>query len=152
MSGGKRKTKAVPSAAKNIQDGAQQRPRRQFDPDRSPDNLVIRFNHVDVGSDWCLTNITRGDHAKLLDRLRSFEQMRADQVFAPGSEEGKTYDVDALPNKDAVRRLVDLGYEDQDTIARLRITGKRRLYGFLIGNQFYALWWDPEHLIWPSKK
>ena len=30
--------------------------------------------------------------------------------------------------------------------------GERRLYGFLhgAGPDFYALWWDPEHQIWPS--
>ncbi|RZK75279.1 MAG: hypothetical protein EOP28_00325 [Rhodococcus sp. (in: high G+C Gram-positive bacteria)] len=90
----------------------------------------------------------------LLQRLKSFESMRCSQLFAPGSEEGKVYQVPDLPNKDALARLTELDLDDQTEIARLRISGKRRLYGFLHdgGPDFYALWWDPEHEIWPSRK
>ena len=80
--------------------------------------------------------------------------MRCAEVFKPGSEEGKIYAIPDLPNKQARDRIVDLEYDDQTEIARLRISGKRRLYGFLPsgGPDFYVLWWDPEHEIWPSTK
>lgn len=80
--------------------------------------------------------------------------MRCAEVFAPGNDEGVVYSVAELPNRVATDRLIDLGYDDQDDIARLRINGKRRLYGFLPGGgpDFYVLWWDPLHEIWPSTK
>ena len=99
-----------------------------------------------------MSYITPQHHADLLERLRAIETMRASEVFAPGSEIGKRYDVDSLPNTDARNRLVELEYDDQTEIARLRISGERRLYGFLPdgGPDFYVLWWDPHHQIWPS--
>jgi hypothetical protein len=42
--------------------------------------------------------------------------------------------------------------DDEDQISRLRVTGRGRLYGFRRDERFYALWWDPEHAIYPSPK
>lgn len=80
--------------------------------------------------------------------------MRCSEVFKPGSQMGKIYDAAKLPNKDAIARLIELQYDDQTEIARLRINGKRRLYGFLHdgGPDFYVLWWDSEHEVWPSSR
>lgn len=64
---------------------------------------------------------------------------------------GKDYDVDQVivPAQD---RLKQLGYEDEDRISRIQIDGPSRLYGIRRVNEFYALWWDPEHEICPSTK
>lgn len=120
----------------------------------SPDLLRVRFGHVDVGGPWCLTAITAEHHADLLKRVRAFEQMSCSAVFAPGSDEGKVYEVEKIPNTEATKRLNELEYDDQTEIARLRISGQRRLYGFLPdgGPDFYVLWWDPLHEVWPSVK
>lgn len=98
-------------------------------------------------------HIDSGHLLDLLERLQSFESMKCAEVFSPGSEIGKTYSVAEIPTKEARDRLVELQYDDQTEIARLRINGKRRLYGFLPdgGPDFYVLWWDPWHEVWPSK-
>jgi hypothetical protein len=126
---------------------------RIFRPSGDDGSLRVRFNHVDVGGPWCLSRIESEHFVDLLGRLNSFETMTCAEVFfAPGRDEGKTYQVDDLPNPNAQNRLVDLEWDDQTEIARLQINGKRRLYGFLPdgGPDFYVLWWDPEHEIWPS--
>lgn len=126
---------------------------RAFRPSGSDSSLRVRFNHVDVSGPWCLSLIEPDHLADLLGRLRSLETMTCAEVFfAPDRDEGKTYQVDDLPNTDARSRLVELEMDDQTEIARLQINGKRRLYGFLPdgGPDFYVLWWDPEHEIWPS--
>ncbi len=107
---------------------------------------------MDLGGPWCLSRIEQEHLVDLLGRIKSFESMKCAHVFAPDSQMGKTYEVDQLPNADAKARLVDLEFDDQTEIARLRISGERRLYGFLPdgGPDFYALWWDPAHEIWPS--
>ena len=127
---------------------------KEFRPTGDGSCLRIRLTNVDVGGPWCLTSIERDHFVDLLQRLKSFESMPCTQVFGPGSEEGKVYLVEQLPNRDARDRLVELELDDQTEIARLRINGKRRLYGFFPdgGPDFYALWWDPEHEIWPSPK
>lgn len=114
----------------------------------------MRFNKVDVGGPFCLSRIQDDHFADLLNRLASLETMRCTELFASGGEEAKTYPASDLPNHEAIGRLIELQLDDQTQIARLRINGKRRLYGFLPdgGPDFYALWWDPEHEIWPSTR
>ncbi|MGH3565499.1 MAG: hypothetical protein ACRDRH_05605 [Pseudonocardia sp.] len=112
----------------------------------------MQFGRCDVGSDWCITKITQPDHVTLLDRIRSIETMKVTEAFNASDEPGKDYELSGLPNRAAQERLVKLEYDDEDAISRLRITGKGRLYGFRRAERFYALWWDPEHEIWPSAK
>lgn len=101
---------------------------------------------------WCLTNISKPDHLTLLRRIRSFETMTVNQVFSNDGQVGKDYDIDRLPTKEARDRLLELELDDRDTISRLQIGGKQRLYGFREGSRFYAIWWDPDHKVWPSAK
>jgi hypothetical protein len=79
--------------------------------------------------------------------------MSCNEIFHSNTK-GKVYAVAELPTKEARDRLVELDLDDQTEIARIEISARRRLYGFLHngGPDFYALWWDPEHKIWPSKK
>jgi hypothetical protein len=130
----------------------ERKPRREFTPEDADDKLVILFSRVDLDSEWCLTKITPEDHRGLLDRIRSIESMTLFQVFSNDGKIGKDYDIPTIPSAGARRRLEELEYDDRDKISRLQITGERRLYGFREGSRFYALWWDPHHKIWPSKK
>ncbi|MEV0359135.1 hypothetical protein AB0H71_24060 [Nocardia sp. NPDC050697] len=125
-----------------------------FKPKGKAGCLRIRLTTLDVGGPWCLSGIGRTELGNLLDRLQNFETMQRQHVFAPGQDEGKQYDVDKLPSKAARDRLTELEFDDETKIARLRIGGKPRLYGFLRdgSDDFWALWWDPEHEIWPSAK
>ncbi|MFJ7095892.1 hypothetical protein ACIQWL_37575 [Streptomyces mirabilis] len=41
--------------------------------------------------------------------------------------------------------------DDMTKIQRLELTGLQRLYGFLEGNVFHVVWWDPLHQAYPSK-
>lgn len=90
----------------------------------------------------------------ILEKMRSFESMTLSELFGVGSEHGKDYDlVDvAAKNKGVAARLTDIGHDDRTQLSRLRLGGKRRLYGFREDNVFYVLWWDPEHDVYPSPK
>lgn len=119
--------------------------------------MRFRFDKVDVEGPWCPTKITPEDHALLLRKLGTLETMTAFEVFSqsPGAHGlGSDYsNVDECPNPAMPRRLKDLGLYDQiDGISRLRLDGRKRLYGLRRGNEFSILWWDPQHEIWPSRK
>ena len=152
MAGGRKKippaNKAAPVIPKWIPKA------KAFQPPAGEGCLRIRLSHLDVGGPFCLTDIEKEHFMQLIGRVKSFESMQRTVVFAPGSEEGKVYAVADLPSRAARERLVELEYDDQTEIARLRISGERRLYGFLSEDSpdFWALWWDPEHEIWPSTK
>jgi len=78
--------------------------------------------------------------------------MTVHELFNSDGKFAKDYDPELLPNSRARRRLAELEYDDRDKISRIEVGPKQRLYGFREGTRFYALWWDPEHLIWPSKE
>lgn len=130
-------------------------PRKQpLSPPDDDEKLVVQFGRIDLDSDWCLTKITKTDHRTLLDRIASIEQMTVHAVFSQDGQIGKDYPLDGagLPNKDAQRRLHALQLDDLDRLSRLRIGGRQRLYGRRVGARFHALWWDPDHEIWPSAR
>lgn len=114
-------------------------------------NLRLRFDRLDLGSEWCLSAITNEDHADLLKKLGEWESHDVVELF--NGHPGKDYKLsDKKVPKHLLHRLRQIGSDDLDTISRLRITGARRLYGIRSGNEFSVLWWDPTHAIWPSSK
>lgn len=118
----------------------------------SAKRICWRFTHVDHGGPWGFGQVTPGTLCWILECLGRFETMTTDEIFHNGGHPGKDYDVADLPTKQARTRLEHIGLADQTKIWRLRLNGPSRLYGFLDGNVFHVVWWDPEHRIWPSKK
>lgn len=115
------------------------------------EKVNFRFDRIDTGSEWDLAAISSEDLAELLGFLKSISHSTIGELFGPNGP-GKHYpNIDSGMNPSAVRRLVDV-YEGQDSIHRLRLSGKKRLFGFLEGHKFSIVWWDPEHLVWPSSK
>lgn len=51
---------------------------------------------------------------------------------------------------EAYQRWCILDFEQFDTVFRFRLTGACRLYGIRMGNCFYLIWLDLNHLIMPS--
>jgi len=55
--------------------------------------------------------------------------------------------------KDAQKRLKkDLKYDDIDEFFSLRLSGKIRIYGIIINEIIYLVWYDPMHEILPVRK
>jgi hypothetical protein len=123
---------------------------RKFAVAEPDGKVVVQFGRFDVDGPWCLSKITPDDHRNVLTKIRDIETMTVKEVFNNTEEPGKDYDVNRLPTSVASKRLAELEYDDETKISRLRMSGTGRLYGFRRGERFYALWWDPEHKIWPS--
>lgn len=113
---------------------------------------VWRFSGADLEGVWAVQGLADGDVLEdVLDKMADFESMTIKQLFHTGGHPGKLYEVSELPDH-AHGRLVEISRDDEDRIARLRLTGTQRLYGFLRGHVFHVLWWDPDHKVWPSTK
>ncbi|MGW0780367.1 hypothetical protein [Streptomyces sp. NPDC002913] len=84
--------------------------------------------------------------------MAKFESQTINELFHQHEWPGKYHAVHTLPNKAALARLDALGLSDMTTIWKLRIGGPGRLWGFLVGNVFHVVWWDPHHEVWPSTK
>ena len=128
-------------------------PKRAFDSKANHLSEIIRFrfDQIDSGSPWDLEKIGQGDLSELLTFLRSISHSTIGELFH-GNGPGKHYtDLHSGMSAPALRRLVEL-YSGQDYVHRLRLSGKKRLFGILVGSEFSILWWDPEHDVWPSKR
>lgn len=113
--------------------------------------LVWRFNQIDREGNWSPVNIDPAHISNLFEKMASFETMTVGEIFAPGSEHGKSYEIASMPAH-SQKRLQELERDDETEIVRLRCGGAPRLYGFLREHVFHILWWDPLHQVWPSSK
>lgn len=94
-----------------------------------------------------------GDIVDLMRRVKSFETMRPLEVFGTTKTFlGTDYDVPHIPNSAALDRLSNIGFGDETQISALRIGGQPRLWGFRRDAEFYPVFWDPLHEIYPSPK
>lgn len=83
---------------------------------------------------------------ELWQRLRDFESMSWTDIEHAGSHNVATDKLCAA----ARQRLEELQQDDVDDLFSLRITGRRRVWGFREANVLRLLWWDPEHQVCPS--
>jgi hypothetical protein len=51
--------------------------------------------------------------------------------------------------KEAQQRLDEIDLDDLSELFRFRLMGEQRLWGVRIGVQFYVVWWDPHHKVYP---
>lgn len=110
----------------------------------------IRWTRFDYEGPWCIGVSPSVDIVNLMKRLQAMEHLSPLHVFR--GDPGKDYgDPARLPNREARKRLDHLGLADETNISRLRISGPGRLYGFRRDPEFYAVFWDPKHEIWPSR-
>lgn len=131
----------APAAKKSV-------PAKATDVPEAEGLFRIRFGKLDLDGPWCLTKAP-DDLRMVLRAVQSFETMRLHEVFG-GGYPGKDYLARDLPAHDARTRLVELQLDDHERISRLRIGNMGRLYGFRHGLDFWVLWWDSRHAIWPS--
>ncbi|BDR53130.1 hypothetical protein KIM372_10370 [Bombiscardovia nodaiensis] len=150
--------KHVPQSAESSQLSPRYRVPIAAVKDRSQLNsmhIIFRFDAVDLEGDcpWSLANMTVADHAELLAKLKEYERSTVGELTSATMHNFTIYhDFSRCPNSQAVQRLGSHYEREGDSIARFSLSGKKRLYGFLIDNHFHIVWWDPEHEIWPSHK
>lgn len=136
-------TKRVPKSADNAE------------ADVSEKHIIFRFDCLDLDDDcpWPMFRMDERKHQEVLSKLADFEKATVKELRSGNYQAFRIYrDFSSCPNTDAVKRLGEKYETDSDVIGRFRLSGRERLYGFLISNEFHLVWWDPEHEIWPSNK
>jgi hypothetical protein len=118
--------------------------------DSSGDRLCWRFTHVDHDSRWGFDGMEPAVLCEVLRKLADCESMTVAEL-RNSWRLFKDYDLPGGLCKDALDRLTTMRRDDMTKIQRLEFTGLQRLYGFLEGNIFHVVWWDPQHEVYPSK-
>ncbi|WP_404955196.1 hypothetical protein [Streptomyces sp. 147326] len=130
-----------------------EKPRTSLLPGASTSNerLTWRFAHVDHDGPWGFDQIPPQTLGEILRKLRDCESLTLNELRR-STDLFKEYELPSGLCKEALDRLSAMGRELMPSIHRLRFQGKQRLYGFLDGNTFHVVWWDPEHQVYPSAK
>lgn len=127
-------------------------PRIASDPDsfnkKNPAWRVSNIQFIDPFG-WHNLNFQEIDYIK--QKLSDFETMTWNQIFVKAQKQNHSVYIDQL-SKEARDRLDELNMNDIDQLHSLRLSGKERVWGVLDQGIFNLLWWDPQHLVCPSKK
>jgi hypothetical protein len=112
---------------------------------------MFSFARVDTayGGEW---GWTMEDAERILDFLRTVSQSKWHELMAMTAGRHKRHHWQPVKSLDdpAKDRLAQLHW-DMDDIFRFRSSGKERLWGFIDGDLFYPIWWDPNHRVYPTE-
>lgn len=108
-----------------------------------------RFAHVDHEGPWGFDDIQPDVLCEILRKLADCESMTLAELRNT-RRFFKEYDLPGGLCRQALDRLTAMRRDDMTKIHRLEFTGTQRLYGFLEGNIFHVVWWDPSHAVYPS--
>lgn len=118
-------------------------------PESSGDvSLIWRLAHLDLDGKW-------GWHKLVRAHVADLHKIFVAAETTPIHELMKNKRLKKIPVKhicgEAKRRLKDLDHDDADDIWEFRdLKEKRRAWGFLVKDNFYVLWWDPNHSVCPD--
>lgn len=95
--------------------------------------------------EWAFNSENVGDSFwnEILPTLRWLETRTWNDILLIAKKQNHTVDVSSL-NPCAQKRMDALMLEAEALIS-LRLTGKHRIYGYMVGNVFNILWYDTDH-------
>ena len=54
--------------------------------------------------------------------------------------------------REAQKRATEINVDEFDDLCSIAVSGRMRVWGYIIDGLFYIIWFDPEHEIYPSEK
>lgn len=137
-------------------------PKAKFDPQPSKtpkagfnENPLLlrpawRIGSIEMRDPFGWHEIDTNTLHEIRERLKSFETMNIVDFFGPKKP---SHAVELrLLCKDARDRLTELRLDGLETLASLRLAGRKRIWAIPEHNVFILLWWDPNHLVCPCLK
>ena len=107
---------------------------------------VARDWHVDPGREQIDNFLRYYNKVKTWREIFEEKTVGKQEVVKPKHVKYDTCEICTEANN----RLIDLKLDDNDEIFRFRMSNRERLYGFLFGNVFSTVWYDPTHDIYPT--
>ncbi len=102
------------------------------------------FAHSDK-EQWTFSKLHLGNAIwdEVIPALVSLESQTWSNILVASKKNHHSINPNRL-SKDAQKRLVELHIE-AEAIISLRLNGKHRLYGYMVGHVFHILWYDDNH-------
>lgn len=107
-----------------------------------------RFSTADIGGAFAWPSGS-SDEQRIVNKLRNFDSMTWNEI-----ERDKHHFLTPTSlSKEAQKRLSALNRSDSvDSLFSFRLGAKERVICFRYGDLALLLWYDPKHLVCPSKK
>ncbi len=96
-----------------------------------------------------------GDAKELVSELKAYEGLTWNEILSAsgGKKKGRGTNNHSIQIseliQEAQKRLVELNFDNEDVIFSLRISARKRLWGFRQGNILEIVWFDTNHEIYP---
>lgn len=123
-------------------------PRQEPAPDPRAQYPVWQVSSIEWDPPWGWRAVNLPTAGKIHERLSNFESMTWHEILGRHSHEISTRRISSA----AQRRLRELELDDVELVVSLRVSGRERIWGILDRNIFRALWWDPNHEVYPVEK
>jgi hypothetical protein len=85
---------------------------------------------------------------EIIEKLSNFEKLKWPEIL---NRNNHSIQVAQLCSE-AKRRLQEIEQDDIDELISFRLDGRKRLWGIRHLNVLKILWWDPNHLVCPSRQ
>lgn len=113
---------------------------------------IWKLGFLDLNCSWGFTTQgSKEDFVRVIEKLKNFEKQTWGEIDR-NKKNNHSSPISGMSYA-ARKRLNDLNIDarDQVVLYSLRLTGKERIWGIREGSEFYFLWWDPEHVVYPSQ-
>ena len=127
------------------------KPRQEPAPDSQYTTPVWRLSSMDLEGPFGWGNLTESKLRDIRSKLAGFESNTWHEILVRDSHRSHTVLVERLSPK-AKKRLREIDMDDIDALVSLRLSGPERVWGIRTAGIFDLLWWDPQHLVCPSKR
>jgi len=95
--------------------------------------------------------LTRDEIIYIQGKLSDFETMTWAEIFFESKKQNHAIPVSEL-RCDKARRWMQRNMPDQPTLWTLRFSGAERVWGIFSEGCYQILFWDPDHLIYPTNR
>lgn len=147
------KRSKTPHAAINPRTG----PRTEIDPaSHRGENPVWQVGTMDLEAPWTFKALAHDEWwSEVHSKLKWFETMTWQEIMSQtgGPRQGTNshfVSVDRIIPEAQDRLRTLHRWEDLDQLFSLRLTGRCRIWGILVGHTLKLLWYDPHHEVCPS--
>ena len=144
--------KSAPQTAARKDEPRKTATRLGKDPDDGHPSFSLRY--IDKDGPWSWTRVSDRHKAQILDFMTDMCSLSWSEVARQRDNRGQKHHyqrVDSI-DADAQKRLTALRLVDEtEWLYRFRLSNRVRLWGFRKQGVFQALWWDPEHTVYPTE-
>jgi hypothetical protein len=107
-----------------------------------------RLGNVRMKPPFGWSEISRRDMQGVLSHLASLETMTWNEILVVGNKHNHFVAVSGLSKQ--ARENLDQDWQGAERIVSLRLSNLKRIWGVIEQGIFHLLWWDPDHMVYPS--